>query len=164
MIVPFDQQHLSRDFVENIKLDRARGLTVAGDDLLHAVEQRIGPLPLELRQLFSSFSIPAVRQRGRPANDRGVEDFGLEELDKRYAELLLEYQAAPRMQHELSPSDRAYERLATEMKGVFGNIDRRALSNKHSAWKTGRFHRTGDGLVDSDDFDTEIDRQFPAHK
>ena len=62
-----------------------------------------------------------------------------------------------------SPSERAYRVLATEFKDVFGNIDWLSLRNKHSSWKTGRFH-PADSVVDSEDFDAEIERQFPAHK
>lgn len=163
MPIPFNKQRLPRDFVENIKFDHARGQAVAGEDLLRALEQRLGPLPSDLRELFPFFSIPAVRQRGRPANDRGREDFGLAELDERYAQLLLKFQAAPRMHDKLAPSERAYRQLAAEMNDIFGSIDWRALSNKHSAWKNGRFHRPED-VVDSEDFDAEIERQFPAHK
>ena len=160
MNIPRNQQRLPRDFVENIRFDRARGQAVPGEDLLSAVEQRLGPLPSDLRELFPLFSIPAVRQRGRPANDRGREDFALEELDQRYAELLLKFQEEPGNE---PPSERAYRQLAAEMNDIFGCIDWRALRNKHSAWKNGRFHRLEDA-VNSEDFDAEIERRFVAHK
>jgi hypothetical protein len=47
------------------------------------------------------------------------------------------------------------------MNADFPNIDWLALRNKHSQWKNGRFHPL-DNHVDSEDFDAEIDRQFPA--
>lgn len=161
MAIPLNQQRLPREFVETIKADQARGLAVSGEDLLSAIEQWLGrPLPADLRELFPAFSIPAVRQRGRPANNRGREDFGLEELDASYSELLRKFREEP---GSVSPSERAYRQLAAEMKDIFGNIDWRALSNKHSSWKTGRFH-SSERFVDSEDFDAEIERQFPAHK
>jgi hypothetical protein len=90
----------------------------------------------------------------------------MEDLDERYSKLLRQFKAearTPSASDKASPSERAYRELATEMKDVFGNIDWRALSNKHSGWKNGRFH-SADGVVDSEDFDAEIERQFPAHK
>ncbi len=161
MTIPLNKQRLPPDFVENIKFDHARGQAVAGEDLLRALEQRLGPLPSDLRELFPFFSIPAVRQRGRPANDRGREDFGMKQLDARYRTLLRKFRDEP---DSVPPSERAYRQLAAEMKDILGYIHWRALSNKHSAWKTGRFHGPEDGFVDSEDFDVEIERQFPAHK
>src|ERR1700716_1937998 len=38
---------------------------------------------------------------------------------------------------------------------------REALRNKHSQWKNGHFH-SADNHVESEDFDAEIERQFPA--
>jgi hypothetical protein len=84
MSVPFNQQRLQRDFVATIRIELASGKAVPGADLLCAVEQRMGPLPETLRELFSAFSIPAVRPPGRPVGNSAREDFGLRELDKRY--------------------------------------------------------------------------------
>jgi hypothetical protein len=69
MSVPFNQQRLQRDFVATIKTEQASGKAVSGADLLCAVEQRMGPLPEALRELFSAFSIPAVGRPGRPASN-----------------------------------------------------------------------------------------------
>jgi hypothetical protein len=165
MSVPFNQQRLQRDFVTTIRIEQASGKAVPGADLLCAVEQRMGPLPEALRELFSAFSIPAVGRLGRPAGNSAREDFGLKNLDERYTTLLRQFQSEDRnrsTREKTSPSERAYQVLATEFKDVFGNIDWLSLRNKHSSWKTGRFH-LADG-VDSDDFDAEIERQFPAHK
>ena len=166
MSVPFNQQRLQRDFVATIKTEQASGKAVPGADLLCAVEQRMGPLPEDLRELFSAFSIPAVRRPGRPAGNSAREDFGLEDLDERYTTLLRQFQSEERSRttrEKTTPSERAYRVLATEFKDVFGNIDWLSLRNKHSSWKTGRFH-PADSVVDSEDFDAEIERQFPAHK
>jgi hypothetical protein len=166
MSVPLNQQRLLRDFVEAIKTDKARGLAVSGADLLCAVEQRLGALPVDLRALFSAFSIPAVRRRGRPANNPAREDFGMEDLDQLYSKLVRQFQAEARSlsaSDRTTPSERAYRKLAEELSDVFGNIDWFALRNKHSGWKTGRFH-SPEGFVDSEDFNAEIERQFPAHK
>jgi hypothetical protein len=46
------------------------------------------------------------------------------------------------------------------MEADFSNIDWLAVRNKHSAWKVRHFHRA-ENDVDSEDFDAEIDRQFP---
>ena len=80
--------------------------------------------------------------------------------------LLRQFQSEERSRttrEKTTPSERAYRVLATEFKDVFGNIDWLSLRNKHSSWKTGRFY-PADSVVDSEDFDAEIERQFPAHK
>ena len=86
-------------------------------------------------------------------------------MDERYISLLGQFQKEHdrRSTEKITPSERAYRQLLEEFKDIFGNIDWRALSNKHSAWKTGRFYSFED-LVDSEDFEAEIDRQFPSHK
>jgi len=61
---------------------------------------------------------------------------------------------------EQTASESAYREISQVMKADFPNIDWRALRNKHSAWKTGHFH-LADNDVDSEDFDAEIERQFP---
>jgi hypothetical protein len=167
MTIPFDQQRLSRDFVETIKFDQARGEAVSGEDLRCATEQWLGrPLPDPLRELFPAFSIPAIPHKGRPRNNRAIEDFGLKKLDRRYCALLREFRSkkdARSGPNNPPPSERAYRQLAEQMKDVFPGIDWRALRNKHSAWKRGRFHAS-EGFADSEDFDAEIERQFPSHK
>jgi hypothetical protein len=47
------------------------------------------------------------------------------------------------------------------MKAVFPNIGWQALRNLHSKWNRGHFH-SQDHHVDSDDYDAEIERLFPA--
>jgi hypothetical protein len=164
MTIPIREQRLSPDFVETIKIDQARGEAVPGEDLLFATEQRMGPLPPDLRELFPAFSIPAVPRKGRPRNNRGVEDFGMLELDRLYAVLLRTFQSqsdANSGADHRPPSERAYRQLLEEMSDVFKGIDWLALRNKHSAWKTGRFY-SFESVVDSEDFDAELERQFPA--
>ena len=115
MSVPFNQQRLQRDFVATIKTEQASGKAVSGADLLCAVEQRMGPLPEALRELFSAFSIPAVGRPGRPAGNSAREDFGLRDLDKRYTTLLRQLQSEDRnrsTRETTSPSERAYRQLA----------------------------------------------------
>jgi hypothetical protein len=89
----------------------------------------------------------------------------MEDLDQLYSKLVRQFKAEARTAsaREASPSERAYRELATEMKDVFGNIDWLSLRNKHSGWKNGRFHSVANA-IDSEDFDAEIERQFPAHK
>jgi hypothetical protein len=166
--IPFNQQRLQSNPVEIIEAERKLGHAVSGEQLLFAVEHSIGhALQANVRDLFASFSAPAVKRRGRPrSKDRlAREDFGMEELDERYSLLLQQFQSEANDSPErpdLSPSERAYRQLASEMKDDFGNIDWRALSNKHSAWRNGRYH-SPENFVDSEDFDAEIERQFPAH-
>ena len=124
------------------------------------------PCPRPCASFFLLSRSPAVRRPGRPAGNSAREDFGLEDLDKHYTTLLRQFQSEDRSRstrEKTSPSERAYRELATEMKDVFGNIDWLSLRNKHSSWKTGRFH-PADSVVDLEDFDAEIEQQFPAHK
>jgi hypothetical protein len=142
MAIPFNQQRLWRDFISTIRIEKCRGQAVPGDDLLRAVEQEIGPLPADLRELFSAFSIPAVKRRGRPANHPAREEFGMKELDQRYSELLRRFQSeagGSQPRGKASPSERAYQHLATTMSTSFGNIDWRALRNKHPAGRVDAF-------------------------
>jgi len=164
MSIPFSKQRLKRDIVADLRFDLDRGLAVSGEDLLRAVEQRMGALPDELRELFVAFSIPAVLRKGRPPNDRAALDFAMGDLDERYSSLLEQFRSEdvspsrPRM----TPSERAYRQLLDEFRDDFPNIDWQALRNKHSAWKNGHFHSKD--FVDSEDVEAEIERQFPTHK
>jgi hypothetical protein len=164
MTIPFSEQRLKPDFAADLRFDIDRGLAVSGEDLLRAVEQRMGALPAELRQLFVAFSTPAVMRKGRPPNNRAALDFATGALDERYSSLLEQFRSedvspsGPRM----TPSERAYRQLLDEFRDDFPNIDWRALGNKHSAWKNGHFHSKD--FVDSEDFEAEIERQFPTHK
>ena len=163
MTIPFSEQRLKRDFAADLKFDLDGGRAVSGQDLLRAVEQRLSPLPVELRELFPTFS-SSVPRRGRPPSNRAREDFAMEEVDERYFSLLGKFQSEKKTgsNEYLPPRERAYRQLADEFRDVF-NSDWRALRNKHSAWKNGHFYPS-DGFVNSEDFDAEIERQFPAHK
>jgi hypothetical protein len=142
MSIPFSQQRLKRDFVADLRFDLDRGLAVSGEDLLRAVEQRMGALPAELRELLVAFSIPAVLRKGRPPNDRAALDFAMGDLDERYSSLLeqLRSEDVSPSKPRITPSERAYRQLLDEFRADFPNIDWQALRNKHSAWRNGHFH------------------------
>jgi hypothetical protein len=162
--ISFEQQQ-ARDAVEIVKTERSLGNALRGEDLLRAVEQSIGhPLSPELRDLFPHFSAPSsLKRRGRPRSDRGRQDFAMEEVDERYSELLLEFKKedSHRSRADGAPSERAYRQLAGEMHKHLGSVDWRALRNSHSKWRNGHFHPK-ESHVDSQDFDAEIERRFPA--
>jgi len=166
MSVPSNRQRLARDHIETIEFELKNGLATPGEDLLSVVERCLGhPLPKRVRRLFPNFSSPAKPRKGRPRNDRGVEDFIMEELDERYVMLLRTFRSEndAKARAEFGPpSERAYRQLVAELNDVFPGIDWRALQNKHSAWRTGRFY-SSEVFVDSEDFDADIERQFPAH-
>jgi hypothetical protein len=97
----------------------------------------------------------------------------LAELDDRYPALLRNYEEEAQRSRrfaaakgdvlanaEPTPGELAYRELLQDMKMDFPNIDWLALRNKHSAWKNGQFH-SSENHVDSEDFDDEIERQFP---
>jgi len=133
MTVPFSEQR--PDFAADLRFDIDRGLAVSGEDLLRAVEQRMGALPAELRQLFVAFSTPAVMRKGRPPNNRAALDFAMGDLDERYSSLLEQFRSedASPSRPRMTPSERAYRQLLDEFRDDFPNIDWRALRNKHSA-------------------------------
>jgi hypothetical protein len=129
-----------------------------------------------LRKMISRFSVAAVKSRGRPCTNKGAEDFALAEVDARYPALLRQYEGDARQRRlyataegnvlpsgEQTPSELAYTELQNlkGSKAAFPNIGWQALRNKHSAWKSGYFH-SEDNRIDSDDFDAEIERLFPA--
>jgi len=163
--------------VEQIEHKLVQGAAVSGDELRHAVEWSKGyELDDRLRKLISMFSVAAVKQRGRPSIGKGPEDFALQELDAMYPALLQKYEDEARQRRlaavaertvlpsaERTPSELAYTKILTlqGMKEVFPNIGWAALRNKHSAWKSGQFH-SAENCIDSDDFDAEIERLFPA--
>ncbi len=62
-----------------------------------------------------------------------------------------------------SSSELAYQELASDMCEYFDNIDGRSLNNLHSEWKSGRFD-SAENDTDSEEYDAEIERQFPAPK
>jgi hypothetical protein len=171
------KQRLQVDPVERIEWKIAQGIAVSGDELLQVID-RLEAYPLDdrTRDLLRKFSISAVKRRGRPHNCRGREDFALEELDDRYPALLLKYQGEFRQKRcsaaaegtvlpvsERTPSELAYSEILQEMQADFSNIDWLALRTKHSQWKKGRFH-SSENHTDSQDFDAEIERQFPTPK
>jgi hypothetical protein len=161
--IPFEKQ-LFPITVEQIEHQIALGKAVSGDELHHAIERSTGhQLDWRLRMIISKFFVPPQKRRGRPPNGRAREDFALEQLDEDYAVLLRQFQDAARndsVPNDQSPSECAYRKLATDMKDHFSHVDGRALANKHSIWKK-RSIPTDDQL-DSEDFEAEIDRLFPA--
>jgi hypothetical protein len=171
-IIPFDQQRLAVDLVAQIEHDIAHDKGLPGDKLLAAIEHSTGlRLDDRLRNIICEVFIPAAKRRGRPRNSRGVEDFTMDQIDGRYRELLCGFEKAaarPNPEQENSSaspqdgpaSELAYRKLAHDMAKELGNLDGRSLANKHSNWRN-RFHST-DGDVDSEDYDSEIERQFPA--
>jgi hypothetical protein len=173
--IPFEKQHLQVDLVAQIEHEIALGNGMSGDILLAAIEQSVGfQLAAPLRGVLGKFSVPAVKRRGRPSNSRGREDFAMEVLDKAYPDLLRKYDEEARKRRSLAvaggavlpsaertPSELAYSEILQNMKADFPNIDWLALRNKHSQWKNGHLH-SADNHVDSEDFDAEIERQFPA--
>jgi hypothetical protein len=171
--IPFEQQRLAVDPIERIEHEIARGNAVSGDELLGAIEPfEARQLDARLRAVIRKFSVSAVKGRGRPSNCKGREDFALEELDERYPALLRKYEEEARRSRrfaaakgdvlanaEPTPGELAYREIQQDMKADFP-IGWLALRNKHSAWKNGRFHPS-ENHVDSEDFDAEIERQFP---
>jgi hypothetical protein len=173
--IPFEKQRLPLNPVEQIELKIAQGRNVSGDELLYAIEQSQGyQLDDRLRDVVRKFSISVVKRRGRPSNCRGREDFALAELDARYPALLRKHKEKAQLRRrsaaaegtiladaEPTPSELAYGELLRAMQADFPNIDWRALRNKHTDWKNGGFH-SAENHVDSEDFDAEIERLFPA--
>jgi hypothetical protein len=171
-IIPLREQRLLVDLVEQIQLDITQGRDVPGGNLLAAIEQSTElRLDDRLRNVIGKVSIHAAKRRGRPRNSRGVEDFTMERVDARYRDLFCEFGRVAansnpeQKESSASPQDGpaselAYRKLAHDMARELGNLDWRSLANKHSNWRN-RFHST-DGDVDSEDYDAEIERQFPA--
>jgi hypothetical protein len=161
--IPFKKQLFPVDPVEAIEHGMLRGVAVSGDELRHAIECSLGrQLDERLRQVISKFSILPQKRRGRPPNCGAREDFALEQLDEDYAVLLPQFQTEARddsVPYGQSPSERAYRKLAIDMKDDFANIDWRALANKHSIWKKRNIPQ--DEQLNSEDFEAEIDRLFP---
>jgi hypothetical protein len=171
--IPFEQQRLAVDPIEQIEREIVRGNAVSGDELLRAIERSENhQLDDRLRVIIRKFSVSAVKRRGRPSNCKGREDFALSELDERYPALLRKYEEEAQRSRrfaaakgdvlanaEPTPGELAYREIQQDMKADFP-IDWLALRNKHSAWKNGRFH-SSENHVDSEDYDDEIERQFP---
>ncbi|UPK33584.1 hypothetical protein IVB18_36120 [Bradyrhizobium sp. 186] len=165
MKIPIEQQQLQREPLEILNTAlRVQG-HLSGYDVRAALERALGvPLPSILQQQIERLIDP-FKSLGRPAREPSVrarEEFAMKKLEPRYQLLRLEFEAGGPSPDGRPPSERAYEQLVREMKKDFGNIDWRALQNKRSAWRTGGLHASAE-TVDSEDFDAEIDQQFPAH-
>jgi hypothetical protein len=175
--IPFEKQFLPVDPTGQIEHKIAQGEPVSGDELLDAIEQSQGhSLPDRIRDAVRKFSVSAVRRRGRPRNSKGQEDFALEEVDARYPALLRKHEEEAERKRrsaaaagdilpraKASPSQLAYTEILEGMQADFPNLDWRALRNKHSTWNTGHFHPS-ESHIDSEDYDAEIERLFPAPK
>jgi len=170
--IPFEEQPLPVNPVEQILHTLAQGEAASGDELLHAIEWSAGrQLDDRLRDLVRRFSVSAVKRRGRPSKSKGREDFALEEVHARYPALLRKHEEEAQERKRLAaakgevlataektPSELAYTELLQDMKAVFPNLDWLALRNKHSAWKNGHFHSTENDNTGTEDIDAEIDR------
>jgi hypothetical protein len=173
--IPIEKQLLPVNPVEQIEYKIAHGEAVAGDELLDAIEQSQGHrLDDRLRDVVRKFSVSAVKRRGRPSNSKGREDFALEEVDARYPALLLKHEAEAQQRRasakaegavlasaERTPSELAYTEILEGMQAAFPNLDWQTLRNKHSEWNHGHFHPP-ENHTDSEDFEAEIERLFPA--
>lgn len=167
--VPCSSQILPIDYLSSAQADIKTGKPVSGKAMLAAIEQSIQQqLPNAVREIVSRALIPAVKTRGRPKKFGAFLDLALDRVDTRYR-ALLRYEQRNKdrgkgiSKGSSSPSKLAYERLLRHMKHDFGPITWEALRNMHSAWSKGRFHAP-DNQSDSEDFDGEIERRFPASR
>jgi hypothetical protein len=163
-------QVLPPDHLAFVQTSIAGGNGVAGEDLLLAIEQSIQQLLSEaVRAVVRRANIPAVKTRGRPSKFGASLDLALEKVDQRYPALLrYEQRKKDRLPNSgkapekgESPSLLAYSRLLKPISREFGAITWEALRNMHSAWRNGHFHPV-ENDTDSEDFDDEIERQFPT--
>jgi hypothetical protein len=175
--IPFEKQLLPVNPVDQLEHKIAQGQAISGDELLDAIEQSEGhSLAHRLRDVVRKFSVSAVGRRGRPSNHRGQEDFALNEVDARYARLLRKHEEEARQRRllaaaagdvlasaEPTPSELAYTEILNlkHMKLLFPNLEWQTLRNKHSAWNNGHFHPV-ENDTDSEDYEAEIERLFPA--
>jgi hypothetical protein len=168
--IPFADQILPTDYLLSAQTNIEAGKPVSGEDLLLAIEQSIQQrLPEAVRNVVRRAIIPAVKVRGRPSKFGASLDLALEKVDRRYPALLrYEQRKKDRLlksgkaaQKGESPSLLAYDRLRKPISREFGPISREALSTMHSAWRNGHFH-SAENHVDSEDYDAEIERLFPA--
>jgi hypothetical protein len=168
--IPFSEQIQPVDYLLSVRADIQAGKPVSGGDLLRMIEQCMRqPLPESARSVVRLALIPTVKTRGRPSKFGALLDLALEKVDQRYPALLRYEQ---RKKDRLlkggkatskgdSPSLLAYQRLLRHMKHEFGPMTWEALKNMHSEWRNGHFH-SAESQIDSEDFDAEIERQFPA--
>jgi hypothetical protein len=168
--IPFADQILPTDYLLSAQTNIEAGKPVSGEDLLLAIEHSIQQrLPEAVRNVVRRAIIPAVKTRGRPSKFGASLDLALEKVDQRYPALLrYEQRKKDRLlksgkaaQKGESPSLLAYDRLRKPISREFGPISREALSTMHSAWRNGHFH-SAENQVDSEDYDAEIKRLFPA--
>jgi hypothetical protein len=175
--IPFEKQLLPVNPIERIEHQIAQGEVVPGDELLDAIEQSQDQLLDDrLRDVVRRFSVSAVKRRGRPSNSRGREDFALKEVEAKYPALLQKHEEAAQQKRllasakgdvlptaEPTPSELAYTEILNlkHMKRLFPILEWQTLRNKHSAWNNGHFHSV-ENDTDSEDFDAEIERLFPA--
>jgi hypothetical protein len=169
--IPLADQILPVDYLLSVRTNIQAGKPVSGDDLLHMVEQCMRrALPESARSIVRLALVPAVKTPGRPSKFGASLDLALEQVDRRYP-ALLRYEQRKKdcllksgkgvSRGDYSPSLLAYERLLRHMKHEFDPITPEALRNMHSAWRNGRFH-TSDNQIDSEDYEAEIERRFPA--
>jgi len=165
-------QILPPDHLTFVQTSVRLGRSVAGEDLPLAIEQSIQqPLPEDLRNIVRQALIPTVKSRGRPAKFGAALDLALEKVDQRYPALLrYEQRKKDRLLKSgkaalkgESPSLLAYARLLQHMKDEFGPMTREGLKNMHWKYRNAHFH-SEDNHADSEDYDAEIDRLFPAPK
>jgi hypothetical protein len=173
--IPIEKQLFPADPVEQIEHKITQGEAASGDELLHAIEWSAGrQLDHRLRDVVRKFSVSAVKRRGRPSNNRGREDFALEEVDARYPALLRKYEDEAQQRRRLAaaqgtilasaeptPSELAYIDILKDMQADFPSMKWLALRNKHSAWNNGHLHPS-ENDTDSEDYDAEIERLFPS--
>ncbi|MCK1287649.1 hypothetical protein IVB41_27480 [Bradyrhizobium sp. 44] len=107
---------------------------------------------------------PIHKRRGRPPNHPAQQDFTLKQIDRIYPWLcrrLKANQTAPeRTVARIAISERAYRLLAFWARKRLKNVDWTTLRNSHSFWKGGHLHPE-ERCRDSEDFEAEIERQFP---
>ncbi|MBK3664775.1 hypothetical protein JJE66_26555 [Bradyrhizobium diazoefficiens] len=166
MKTPIDHQRLQRDPIEILSSTLQLRGTLSGNDVLDALERTTSrSLPERLRERIAALTDPTAKKRGRPAptpHERAVHDFTMRQLDRKYRRLLGDFKAEKAGADGQSPSERAYQTLAYDMKQELGVLlDWRSLQNIHSAWRSGALYDGGKN-VESDDFDVEIDLQFPS--
>lgn len=126
-------------------------------------------IPFDQQQLrndppwFVRHELPTTKRRGRPRNHPALEDFTLEQIDGIYPWLCRQLKANRWPQalggEHVAVCERAYRLLAHWTRKRLKNIDWRTLANKHTLWK--RRSVSEEGRRDSEDFDAEIERQFP---
>ena len=128
-------------------------------------------IPFDQQQLrddppwFVRHELPTTKRRGRPRNHPALEDFSLEQIDRIYPWLCRRLQArhvAKQRTADHKPiSEQAYELLTDWAIKRFPNIHWTTLRNKHTLWKLRSVSE--EDRRDSEDFDAEIERQFPHH-